>query len=212
MVKVNRRKAALAGIGVAGLGAVGALAAPALAHGGIGGNRNGYLDSLAQALGIERSQLDTAIESARNQALQARVEAGEITQEQADMARAHAAAGMAMKEALANTLGYDSIEALGEALKEKSLQELAAEKGVTPEQLQAAQQAAAQAALDELVNAGTITREQADAYLERVAWGRLGWGYRGHSRRGWRGRGWGGSKKRDGDSTPSTTPASGSTA
>lgn len=234
MVKINRRKAALAGVGVVGLGAVGALAAPALAHGGIGGNRNGYLDSLAAALGIERSQLDTAIQSARNQALQARVDAGEITQEQADLMRAHAAAGMAMKEAIATTLGYDSIEALGEALQDKSLSELAAEKDVTPEQLQTAQQTAAETALDELVNAGTITREHADAYLEQLAWGRLGWGGRrpggfkrgGHGRggrgrgrhgrrgygRGGRGRGWGGFKKQDGDATPSATPASGSTA
>ena len=93
MVKVNRRIAALTGIGVAGLGGVALLAAPALAHGGNGGNRNGYLDRLAAALGIERSSLDTAIESARNQTLQARVEAGEITQEQADRIRERGSKG-----------------------------------------------------------------------------------------------------------------------
>ena len=352
MVKVNRRIAALAGIGVAGLGGVALLATPALAHGGNGGNRNGYLDRLAAALGIERSQLDTAIQSARNQeqadgiggrggkgfggrrggdhrdkhgrggkhgrgwhgsksalggkmtelteavnaatatalgyddvdALreaasgkflfdlaaekdvtieqleQARRTAAQpildglvndetLTREQADqilervvkvrepsaMERAHIAVGQAMREATATQLGYDSTEALAEALKEKSLSALAVEQDVTPEQLQMAQQEAAETALDNLVSAGTLTREEADSYLVRLAWSRSGRGRsrggrgsgrghhggRGHDgRRGYGrgGRGRGGSKKRDKDSmpsetpTPSQTPTSGSTA
>ena len=352
MVKVNRRIAALTGIGVAGLGGVAVLATPALAHGGNGGNRNGYLDRLAAALGIERSQLDTAIQSARNQeqadgiggrggkgfggrrggdhrdkhgrggkhgrgwhgsksalggkmtelteavnaatatalgyddvaALreaasgkflfdlaaekdvtieqleQARRTAAQpildglvndetLTREQADqilervvkvrepsaMERAHIAVGQAMREATATQLGYDSTEALAEALKEKSLSALAVEQDVTPEQLRMAQQAAAETALDNLVSAGTLTREEADSYLVRLAWSRSGRGRsrggrgsgrghhggRGHDgRRGYGrgGRGRGGSKKRDKDSmpsetpTPSQTPTSGSTA
>ena len=347
MVKVNRRIAALAGIGVAGLGGVALLATPALAHGGNGGNRNGYLDRLAAALGIERSQLDTAIQSTRDQAQadgiggrggkgfgghggkhgrggkrgrgwhgsksalggkmtelteavnaatatalgydnvaalreaasgkflfdlaaekdvtieqleQARRTAAQpildglvndetLTREQADqllervvkvhepsaMERAHIAVGQAMREATATQLGYDSTEALAEALKEKSLSALAVEQDVTPEQLRMAQQAAAETTLDNLVSAGTITREEADSYLVRLAWSRSGRGRsrggrgsgrghhggRGHDgRRGYGrgGRGRGGSKKRDKDSmpsetpTPSATPASGSTA
>ena len=338
MVKVNRRIAALAGIGVAGLGGVALLATPALAHGGNGGNRNGYLDRLAAALGIERSQLDTAIQSSRDQAQadgigrrggkgfgghggkhgrggkrgrgwhgsksalggkmtelteavnaatatalgydnvaalreaasgkflfdlaaekdvtieqleQARRTAAQpildglvndetLTREQADqilervvkvrepsaMERAHIAVGQAMREATATQLGYDSTEALAEGLKEKSLRALAVEQGVTPEQLQTAQQAAAETALDNLVSAGTLTREEADSYLVRFAWsrsvrGRSRGGHRGgRGRRGYGrgGRGRGGSKKRDKDSmpsetpTPSATPASGSTA
>ena len=327
MVKVNRRIAALTGIGVAGLGGVAVLATPALAHGDNGGNRNAYLDRLAAALGIERSQLDTAIQSSRDQAQadgigrrggkgfgghrgkrgrgwhgsksalggkmtelteavnaatatalgyddvdalreaasgkflfdlaaekdvtieqleQARRTAAQpildglvndetLTREQADqllervvkvhepsaMERAHIAVGQAMREATATKLGYDSTEALAEALKEKSLRVLAVEQGVTPEQLQTAQQEAAETALDNLVNSGTITREEADSYLVRLAWSRSG---RGRSRggrrggRGQRGHGRGGSKKRDKDSmqsetpAPSTTPTSGSTA
>ena len=339
MVKINRRKAALAGVGVVGLGGAAALAAPALAHGVPGGNRNGYLDSLAAALGIERSQLDAAIQSVRGQAgldgiggrggkgfgdhrgkrgghdmwgkrghgwdgaksalagkmtelteavngatatalgyadvdalreaasgkflfdlaaekgvsieqlEQARRTAAQpildglvndetLTREQADQVlervakvhepsaedRAKMAVSMAMKEAIATVLGYDSVEALGEAMEGKSLAALAIEKGVTPEQLETAQQEAAATALDELVSAGTITREQADSYLARIAWsrsgrgrsrggrhgGRGGRGGRGHHGR--RGRGRGGFKKQDGDPTPSATPASGSTA
>ena len=333
MVKVNRRIAALTGVGVAGLGGVAVLATPALAHGGNGGNRDGYLDRLAAALGIERSQLDTAIQSAREQAQadgigrrggkgfggrggkhgrggkrgrgwhgsksalagkmselteavngatatalgyadvdalkeaasgkflfdlaaeknvtieqleQARRTAAQpildglvndetLTREQADQLlervvkvhepsaedRAKMAVSMAMKEAIATALGYDSVEALGEAMEGKSLAALAIEKGVTPEQLETAQQEAAQTALDELVSAGTITREQADSYLVRIAWSRTGRGRSKGGRRGGRGgrghhggrsRGWGGSKQQDGDATPSATPASGSTA
>ena len=334
MVKINRRKAALAGVGVAGLGGVAVLATPALAHGGSGGNRDGYLDRLAAALGIERSQLDSAIQSAREQAqadgigrrggkgfggfrgrgrgwsgsksalrgkmselteavngatatalgyddvdalkeaasgkflfdlaaekgvsieqleearrtaaqpiLDGLVNDETLTREQADQIlervakvhepsaedRAKMAVGMAMREATATQLGYDSVEALGEAMEGKSLQALAIEKGVTPEQLQTAQQEAAETALDELVSAGTITREEADSYLVRLAWSREGRaGGRGHggrrgSGRGGRGhdgrrghgrggRGWGGSKQQDGDATPSATPASTSTA
>ena len=107
---------------------------------------------------------------------------------------------------------------------------------MTPEQLQTAQQEAAETALDDLVSAGTITREEADSYLARLAWSRSGRGRarggrhggrggrghhggrgrgRGHDgRRGYGrgGRGWGGFKKQDGDPTPSATPASTSTA
>lgn len=333
MVKINRRKAALAGVGVAGLGGVAVLATPALAHGGNGGNRDGYLDRLAAALGIERSQLDSAIQSAREQARadgiggrggkgfggrggkhgrggkrgrgwhgsksalagkmselteavnaatatalgyadvdalkeaasgkflfdlaaeknvtieqleQARRTAAQpildglvndetLTREQADQLlervakvhepsaedRAKMAVSMAMKEAIATQLGYESVEALGEALEGKSLAALAIEKGVTPEQLETAQQEAAATALDNLVSAGTITREQADSYLARIAWSRSGRGRSRGGRRGGRGgrghhggrgRGWGGFKKQDGDPTPSATPATGSTA
>ena len=336
MVKINRRIAALTGIGVAGLGGVAVLATPALAHGGNGGNRDGYLDRLAAALGIERSQLDTAIQSSRDQAQadgigenggkgffghrggrgwhgsksalggkmtelteavnaatatalgyddvdalreaasgkflfdlaaekdvtieqleQARRTAAQpildglvndetLTREQADqllervvkvhepsaMQRAHIAVGQATREATATKLGYDSTEALAEGLKEKSLRALAVEQGVTPEQLQMAQQEAAETALDNLVSAGTITREEADSYLVQLAWSRSGRGRSKGGRRGGRGqrghdgrRGYGqggrgrsDSKKRDKDSmpsetpTPSETPASGSTA
>ena len=349
MVKINRRIAALTGIGVAGLGSVAVLATPALAHGGNGGNRNGYLDRLAAALGIERSQLDTAIQSSRDQAQadgigrrggkgfggrrggdhrdkhgrggkhgrgwhgsksalggkmtelteavnaatatalgyddvdalreaasgkflfdlaaekdvtieqleQARRTAAQpildglvndetLTREQADqllervvkvhepsaMQRAHIAVGQATREATATKLGYDSTEALAEGLKEKSLRALAVEQGVTPVQLQTAQQEAAETALDNLVSAGTITREEADSYLVQLAWSRSvrgrsrgghrgGRGRRGHDgRRGYGrgGRGRSGFKKRDKDSmpsetpTPSQTPTSGSTA
>ena len=342
MVKINRRKAALAGVGIAGLGGVAVLAAPALAHDGSGGNRDGYLDRLAAALGIERSQLDTAIQSLRDQAqvdglvgsgdkgfggfrgrgrgrgwsgsksalggkmtelteavnaatatalgyddvdalreaasskflfdlaaeknvtieqleearrtaaqpiLDGLVNDETLTRERADALlehvakvhepsateRAHIAVSHAMREATATQLGYDDVAALTEAMQEKSLAALAVEKGVTPDDLQTAQQEAAETALDDLVSAGTITREEADSYLVRLAWsregraggrgrggrghdGRRGYGRGGRRDHGRGGRGRGGSWKGSKDSkpsetpTPSATPASGSTA
>ena len=120
--------------------------------------------------------------------------------------RAKMAVGMAMKEAIATALGYESVEAMGEALEGKSLQALAIEKGVTPEQLETAQQAAAETALDDLVSAGTITQEQADSVsgADRLgaapAGAAPGVGRRGgRGRRGHHGgRGRGGFKKQDG--------------
>ena len=213
-----------------------------------------FLFDLAAEKNVTIEQLEEARRTAAQPILDGLVNDETLTREQADQIlervvkvhepsaedRAKMAVSMAMKEAIATQLGYESVEALGEAMEGKSLQALAIEKGVTPEQLQTAQQEAAETALDELVSAGTITREEADSYLARLAWsregrargggrggrghdGRRGSGRGGRGQRGGRGhdgrrgygrggRGWGGSKKQDGDATPSATPASTSTA
>ena len=187
MVKINRRKAALAGVGVAGLGGVAVLAAPALAHDGSGGNRNGYLDRLAAALGIERSQLDSAIQSAREQARADGIGGRGGKGFGGHRGRGHrgkcgrgwhgskSALGGKMAElteavngATATALGYADVDALKEAASGKFLFDLAAEKNVTIEQLEQARRTAAQPILDGLVNDETLTREQADQLLERV--------------------------------------------
>ena len=63
-------------------------------------------------------------------------------------------------------LGYDSVEALGEALQEQQPTGAGRRKGCDARcSLQTAQQEAAETALDDLVSAGTITREEADSYL-----------------------------------------------
>ena len=194
MVKVNRRIAALVG-----LGGVAALATPALAQGLPGRSRTSYLDRVAEALGIERSRLDGAIESARSQALQDLVDAGQLTQEQADQIRERGGRGLpggrgfpgrhghgyrgpksalggvmtevkdAVNAATASTLGYADIDALKQDARGKFLVDLAAEKGVSIEQLEQARRAAAQPIIDGLVNDETLTREQADQMLEHIA-------------------------------------------
>ena len=205
-----------------------------------------FLFDLAAEKDVTIEQLEQARRTAAQPILDGLVNDETLTREQADqllervvkvhepsaMQRAHIAVGQATREATATKLGYDSTEALAEGLKEKSLRALAVEQGVTPEQLQMAQQEAAETALDNLVSAGTITREEADSYLVQLAWSRSGRGRSKGGRRGGRGqrghdgrRGYGqggrgrsDSKKRDKDSmpsetpTPSATPASGSTA
>ena len=76
--------------------------------------------------------------------------------------------------AVAKELGltYDQLQ---EQLKTKTLAQLAQEKGVTLEKLQAVSKTAHQAALDKLVEEGKLTREQADWMLQRIAERAMGW-------------------------------------
>ena len=71
--------------------------------------------------------------------------------------------------ALANTLGYATVDALKQAQRSTFLVDLAADKGISSEQLEQAKRAAAQPILDRLVNEETLTRQQADQLLERLA-------------------------------------------
>ena len=193
MVKINRRIAALAGVG-----AVTLLATPVLAQAVPRKRGAGYLDRLAEALGIDRAKLDSAMATARAQALQDRVAAGELSQQQADDLRERGqsrlpgrqgkhrgghrrhgpkvALGGAKKElhdatnaALANTLGYATVEELKQAQRGTFLVDLAADKGISSEQLEQTKRAAAQPIIDRLVNEETLTRQQADQLLERLA-------------------------------------------
>ena len=168
-----------------------------------------FLFDLAAEKNVSIEQLEEARRTAAQPILDGLVNDETLSRERADAllehvvkvhepsaeARAKMAVGMAMREATATQLGYESVEALGEAMEGKSLQALAIEKGVTPEQLQTAQQEAAETALDDLVSAGTITREEADSYLVRLAWSREGRargggrGGRGHGGRRGHGRG-----------------------
>ena len=68
------------------------------------------------------------------------------------------------------SLTYDQLQ---EQLKTKTLAQLAQEKGVTLEKLQAVSKAAHKTALDKLVEEGKLTREQADGMLQRME--AMGW-------------------------------------
>ncbi len=70
--------------------------------------------------------------------------------------------------ALSDVLGMSPQE-LRDALKSgKSLRELAEEKGVSKEDIRSAMLDAAKSVLDQAVNRGLITEEQADRILERI--------------------------------------------
>lgn len=112
---------------------------------GRGGMRLGG-ELLANALGITEDELQAAMETAREQAIQQAVDAGLITQEEADqMLEGGRFRGMHLLSAT----GEDEIDT--EALLADAL-------GITPEELQAAKDNA----LELGVEAGLITQEQAD--------------------------------------------------
>ncbi|MCI0397082.1 MAG: hypothetical protein L0332_14165 [Chloroflexi bacterium] len=122
-------------------------------QGGFGAGRGfGADDSyLAEALGISVEELQGAKEEALAAALEQAVEAGLITQAQADELLAGGRFGGRGWRGLAGAIDYDAL--LAEALD------------VTVEELQEARQEARQAAVQAALDAGDITQEEADAIL-----------------------------------------------
>lgn len=122
------------------------------------GFRGGVTDAdLAAALGITTDQLSAARTTALNNALKQAVDAGLITQEQADAFAANGLAGRGLKGRGFQAAGIDMQALLAEAL------------GITPEQLQAAQVTAQNTAIDRAVAEGTLTQAQADLMKGRSA-------------------------------------------
>jgi hypothetical protein len=164
-----------------------------------------FLDTFASELGVATDELAPAAKAAAIAAINAAVEAGDLSQEAADrmIARieewdgegcrwigfklghwAHHAGQTAflssMWGAAAETLGMEPSE-LREALADATLEEIAESEGVAYVDVVAAVLAAAQEDLDAAVEAGRITQERADAILERLeTWlnegGIGGWG------------------------------------
>lgn len=151
-----------------------------------------FLDTFASELGVGTDELVPAAKAATIAAINAAVEAGDLTQDVADrmIARveawdgegcrwigfklghwAHHAARVdflsGMWEAAAGSLGMTTAE-LREALADSTLEEVAEAEGVPYADVVAAALASAQADLDAAVEAGTIAQEKADAILERL--------------------------------------------
>ena len=121
-----------------------------------GSNSN---ELLAQALGISTSELETAQQKAKENALSQAVEKGLITQTQADQLKNNEAAfpfGGRWAEWLTQN-GIDFQSLLADAL------------GISTDELQAARQKAAGLALDQAVTDGRLTQEQADLMKARQA-------------------------------------------
>jgi hypothetical protein len=196
--------------GLAPLGAASAQAAPQAqtAQGG-GGLWSSFLDNLAEALGIQRAALDSAISSAGEATLDEAVAAGTITQERADAILPRVQAGelgalmggrggrhggaqveglrQAMRDAAAAALGITGDE-LSSALRDgQTLAGLAAAHNTSEQAVIDAALAAAKGELDEAVAAGTLTQEQADAVYARLE--AAGADLLGHGGRGPGGRG-----------------------
>jgi hypothetical protein len=159
-------------------------------------------DELLSNLGVTQEQYDAARQTARETVIQQMVEDGTITQEQADQMleggfgprdgmgfpgplgddfdgmRGFGGPG-AHQEALAAALGI-SVDDLQAAIENSSsFDELLSNLGMTQEEFAAAMQTAREAAIQQMVDEGKITQEQADQMLEGGFGPRDGGGFHG---------------------------------
>lgn len=151
-------------VGALALAVAVALPNVAAAHGGPGGGSGSFgrggmvapggndASYLAAALDISVEDLQAAQEAAADKAIDLAVEQGLITQAQADALRARS-------NNMLGHLGRFGLN-LGDGIDSEAL--LAEALGISVADLQAAQQAAHEAALDQAVADGRITQEQAD--------------------------------------------------
>ena len=161
-----------------------------LHHGFMSSGGSTHDEYLAEALGITLEQLQAARRTAMAAYLADAVTAGDITQEQADLALAKYALRdvIDQKVLLAEALGMTE-EELQAALDDgQSLSDLMTTQGIDADTLQTNMQAAYEAAIARAVADGVITQAQADAVLGQDTnfglFGGHGRGGRGHHGRG----------------------------
>lgn len=156
-----------------------------------------FLDTLASELGSTRDGLVSAGQTAASAAVDAAVEAGDLTEERADAVRERIAAadgsgcdwighgigrgfgagfergeargflGRDVFEVAADALGIESAELIPQLRDAESLEALAGEQGLPYDQVKASVLAAVQADLDAAVAEG-LDQERADAVIERL--------------------------------------------
>lgn len=143
---------------------------------------------LAEALGISVEELQSAREEAQSAMLTQAVEDGLLTQDQADLILARRALQSYLEpEALfAEALGITVEQLQGYRDDGLSLSEILAESGMTAVEAREALEAAREAAIQQAVEDGAITQDQADQILDDsfLGGGFGGFGHRGGFRRG----------------------------
>jgi hypothetical protein len=150
---------------------------------------------LADALGISVGKLQAARAEAEAAALAEMVDAGYLTQEQADlMAARQALKGAIDKEALmAEALGINVDELQAAREEGTSMAELIDSLGLTASEVATAHQAAYEAAVQQAVEDGVLTQAQADQILSSDLGGREFGGFFGghgfHGGPGFHGKG-----------------------
>lgn len=165
------------------------------------------LPDLAEELGVDMADVEAAVRAEFEAQVNAAVDAGSITQEQADEILSHEGVPFghrgghgkqgggilqdiidqdAIKSVVADTLGLsvDELDAAKEA--GTTLEELAEAQGVDMADVEAAARAEFEAQVNAAVDAGSITQEQADEILshEGVPFGGNHNGHRGGPRNG----------------------------
>ena len=161
---------------------------------------NDTMSDLVEAAGLTREEVKAALSEAKANALNAAVDEGLLTAEQAEQIQSREGrkgrrggggnrlGGIIdraeVQQTLAGILGI-SVEELEAAREDGTkLPELIEELGLDAEEVKAEMQAAREAAIQQAVEDGTITQEQADELLSGE-----GRGGRGHGGQGGRGQG-----------------------
>jgi hypothetical protein len=133
------------------------------------GGEMDYNALLADALGISVEELQAAQEKADQAAIDLAVEKGYLTEEQASLMKAQAVVKSYVdsKDLTAQALGLSTQE-LEDALQEgKNLNDLIEASGLDDETFHEALQAAYAEAIQQAVEDGVITQDQADLLLEQ---------------------------------------------
>lgn len=146
------------------------------------GDRDNFQARLAEELGVTVEELDAARAAAFEATLAEAVEAGQLTQQQADHMLAMQAlrAYIDPQAIMAEALGI-TVEELEAAQAEgKTFRDLMDELGLDAATVQANALAAYEAAVQRAVADGVITQAQADVILASPHFGMFGHGGRGH--------------------------------
>lgn len=151
-----------------------------------------FTQHLASDLGRSQDQLRSAVQKARDEALQDLVKSGQLTQQQAAAYQQHArstdlcppatVAGRGGRRALAaaillseyaKVLGIGQQELRADLAQGKTISQLAAAKGMDEQAFRSQLVSVARGDLDGLVKAGKITQQQEDAALRHLQSGPL---------------------------------------
>ncbi|MDD2553901.1 MAG: hypothetical protein PHP51_04955 [Desulfotomaculaceae bacterium] len=160
-----------------------------------------FITKLAANLGVDEGALTTAIETTRQEMIDEAVQNGTITQEQADRMAQMRADGICdwfgfpggkgghggrgpgqILDDLAGILEMTADELKAEMDAGKKLDEIAADRGLTMEQVQEKMKETAKARIQQKVTDGKITQERADQMLQRLEQGK---GFGGQGRCPW---------------------------
>jgi hypothetical protein len=155
-------------------------------HGWFGGAID-YDSLLADALGITVEDLQAAREVANAAALEEAVAQGYITEEKAELIQAKKALFQFIDkdELITDVLGISASELRAAIEGGKSIPALLEELGMEPADVREAMKAAFEDAVQEAVDAGVITQDQADQLLNGDnGCGMFGGGFRGFGGRG----------------------------
>ena len=146
-------------------------------HGGFGHRLVDMQALLAEALGIEVEELEAAQQAANESAIQQLLDQGQLTEEQAELARAaNRLKSYLDREAfVAEALGISAADLKAAIAEGQTLSDLLDEQGLDSATYRENLAGAEQAAIAQAVEDGVITQEQADQLQERGP-GRFGFG------------------------------------